>query len=88
MANGLLLNFQDDDTPLGITRTTLERLAKELGLNETATVHYALSRLARERLPAYEKDDGALTASDLEWLNETASTCMPGGARIVRKSLL
>lgn len=88
MVKDLLLKFRDEDTEFGVTRDTLETLAKELGMNETMTVHFALSRLASERLPAYEKDDGPVSPSYADWLNETAAGALPRGKRIARRSLL
>jgi hypothetical protein len=40
-------------------------MANLLGFNETDVVHYALSKLAREIIPAYELDDGALSESEI-----------------------
>ena len=40
-------------------------MANLLGCNETDVVHYALSKLAREIIPAYELDDGALSESEI-----------------------
>jgi hypothetical protein len=80
----LLLRFRASDNRLGVTRATVERLAKELGLNETQVIHYALKRLATELLPAYETDDGPLTARELRAIQRAA-----GGRRgkSVRSSL-
>jgi hypothetical protein len=88
MAKGLLLKFREENTEFGVKRETLEILAKELGMTETMTVHFALSKLASERLPAYEQDDGALSHSYTDWLNDTAAIKLPKGKLIARKSLL
>ena len=40
-------------------------MANLLGFNETDVVHYALSKLAKEIIPAYELDDGALSESEI-----------------------
>ena len=68
----LLLRFRPSDNRLGVARATVERLAKELGLNETQVIHYALKRLATEMLPAYEPDDGPLTARELRTIAKLA----------------
>jgi hypothetical protein len=41
-------------------------MADLLGFNETDVVHYALSKLAKEIIPAYELDDGPLTDAQLK----------------------
>ena len=83
-ADKLLLRFRPSDNRLGVARSTVERLAKELGLNETQVIHYALKRLATEMLPAYEPDGGPLTARELRTVAKLA-----GGRRgkSVRSSL-
>jgi hypothetical protein len=68
----LLLRFRASDSRLGVTRATVERLAEELGLNETQVIHYALKRLATELLPAYEADDGPLTVRELRAIQRAA----------------
>lgn len=80
----LLLRFRPSDNRLGVARSTVERLAEELGLNETQVIHYALKRLASELLPAYEPDRGPLTARELRAIAKLA-----GGRRgqSVRSSL-
>ena len=83
-ADKLLLRFRPADNRLGVARATVERLAEELGLNETQVIHYALKRLAIELLPAYEADEGPLTARELRTIVKLA-----GGRRgkSVRSSL-
>ena len=83
-ADKLLLRFRASDNRLGVTRATVERLAEELGLNETQVIHYALKRLATELLPAYAPDDGPLTERQLRTITKLA-----GGRRgkSVRSSL-
>ena len=62
---GILLRYRDRDTAYGVTRKTTARLAQTLGVSETQVVHIALANLARQALPAYEADDGPLTAEQL-----------------------
>jgi hypothetical protein len=80
----LLLRFRPSDNRLGVTRATVARLAEELGLNETQVIHYALKRLATDLLPAYEPDDGPLSARELRAVAKLA-----GGRRgkSIRSSL-
>lgn len=74
---GLLLQFRPTDTLAGVTRETVKRLAAQLGFNETQTVHFALAKLAREVLPAYEPDEGALTQKDIEAIHKLAPQDRP-----------
>ncbi len=56
------LRFPPVDAADAISRATLLRLVTRLWMSETETVHHALKQLAKEVLPAYEPDDGVLTA--------------------------
>ncbi|MGQ0655348.1 MAG: hypothetical protein ACT4P4_24320 [Betaproteobacteria bacterium] len=56
----LLVRFKDRDTPFHVTRSTVGRLAKVLGLSETDVIHKALADYAQRHLPAYEPDNGPL----------------------------
>jgi len=62
----MLLKFKRKDSPLGVQKTTVKQMADLLGFNETDVVHYALSKLAKEIIPAYELDDGPLTDAQLK----------------------
>ncbi len=59
------LRFPPTDTIDAIDRATLLRLAARLGMSEVETIHYALKQLAKEEVPAYEPDDGDLTARQI-----------------------
>ena len=61
----MLLKFKRKDSPLGVQKATVKQMANLLGFNETDVVHYALSKLAREIIPAYELDDGPLSESEI-----------------------
>jgi hypothetical protein len=61
----LLVRFREADGPLGVTRGTLREMAQALGVDETSAIHYALAQLKERVLPAYEQDDGPLTARQL-----------------------
>lgn len=67
----LLLQFRAGNTMTGVTRDTLKQIADRLGFNETQVVHFALARLAKDILPAYEPDDGPLTKKQLNTLRKT-----------------
>jgi hypothetical protein len=71
-AEKLLLRFRDVDNRFGVRRATLAKLAQQLGLTETQVVHYALSQLAANLLPAYPADDGALTGSEIKAIRKVA----------------
>ena len=83
----LLLKFRDRDTRYGVTRSTVKSLAAELDVSETQVVHLALSKLAEEVLPAYELDDGPLTAAQLNTVRKLAKAAMPVGKVIDKQSL-
>ncbi len=88
MTDNLLLKFRVKDTPYGISRDALKAISKELDMTETMVVHLALSRFAKEVLPAYEADDGALSGGELSWVREQARGKLPQGKVLSRKSLL
>lgn len=87
VADSLLLKFRSKDTRFGVTRETVKALASELDTTETQVVHMALSKLAEELLPAYEADDGPLTASQLATVRKMAKSRTPKGAVVSKKSL-
>lgn len=62
----MLIKFKRKDSLLGVQKSTVKLMADLLGFNETDVVHYALSKLAKEIIPAYELDDGPLTESEIE----------------------
>ncbi len=64
-ASNIWLRFPPADTGDAIGRATLSRLAARLGMSEVETIHYALKQLAKEEIPAYEPDDGGLTARQI-----------------------
>jgi hypothetical protein len=69
----MLLKFKRKDSPLGVQKATVKQMANLLGFNETDVVHYALSKLAKEIIPAYELDEGALTESEIKKIRMLAS---------------
>lgn len=85
--SSLLLKFRTRDTQFGVTRETVKAMAERFDLSETEVVHMALSRLAKDELPAYEADDGPLSASEVKALRKTARSTLPGG-RVIRKQTL
>jgi hypothetical protein len=81
----LLLRFRPTDTQNGISRSTVGKLAEYLGFTgETQVIHYALRKLAKEVLPAYEADDGELTAAQLAAIRKAIPQ---GRATSVKSSL-
>jgi len=81
----LLLRFRPTDTQNGISRSTVEKLAEYLGFTgETQVIHYALRKLAKEVLPAYEADDGELTPKHLAAIRKAIPQ---GRAKSVKSSL-
>ena len=86
-ASGLLLKFRSRDTQFGVTRETVKAMAARFDLSETEVVHMALSRLAKEELPAYEPDDGPLSARQLRSLRKAANAALPQGKVVSKQSL-
>ena len=87
MSDKLLLKFRDKDTSYGVTRETLRALAAELDTTETMVIHLAVSRFAKEILPAYDVDDGPLSSPYLAWLKKIARAQLPKSKVIRKKSL-
>lgn len=86
-STGLLLKFRERNTQFGVTRETLKAIAQRFDISETEAIHMALSRLAKEELPAYEADDGPLSAADLKALAKTAKDALPQGKPLRKQSL-
>ena len=83
--DALLMRFQLTDTATKVSRSTLTRLAKQLGYTREAEVlHYAVRKLADEVLPKYEPDDGPLTAKQLAAIKKAVPQ---GKLKSVRSSL-
>lgn len=87
MSQHLLLKFRAKDSSYGVTRGTLKALSEATDASETMVIHLALSRFAQEVLPAYEADDGPLSAADMAWLKKIAKAHLPKGKLISRKTL-
>jgi hypothetical protein len=86
-SHSLLLKFRTRDTQFGVTRKTVKDMAARFDLTETEIVHVALARMAKEELPAYELDDGPLSAAELKAVGKIANAALPTG-RVVRKQSL
>jgi len=87
MTDKLLLKFRDKDSPYGVSRDTLKALSEELNMTETMVVHLAISRFARDVLPAYEPDEGPLSPGYVSWLRREAKREMPKGKLLRKRSL-
>jgi len=85
--DSLLLKFRSKDGRFGVTRKTVKALASQLDTTETQVVHLALSKLAEELLPAYEADDGPLTARQLSNVRKMAKASMPKGKVLGKQRL-
>ena len=68
----LLFRLRATDSESGVSRDTLSRLATTLGIKETQVLHHAVRQLARDVLPAYEADDGPLSAAQLRAIRKAA----------------
>ena len=83
----LLLKFRSRDTRSGVTRATVKSLAAELDVSETQVVHLALSKLAEEVLPGYERDEAPLTSAEVSAVRKRAKAAMPLGKILDKQSL-
>ena len=86
-AQPLLLRFHRQDTPSGVTRTTLRALSRKVGLSEVDLIHLALARLVAQIRPAYEPDDGPLSSRQIAALRKTANPLLPTGTLVAKQSL-
>lgn len=85
-SNALLMRFRATDSPSGISRATLTRLASQLGYErESEVLHYAVRKLAEEVLPKYKQDDGPLTARQIAAIRKAAG---PARGKKVSSSLI
>ena len=84
----VLIKFKSRDSRYGVTRETLKALAKKMGVSETMVVHLAISRFAKEVLPAYTMDDGPLTTGDIARIRKAARPMLPHGKVLRKRSLL
>ena len=66
----MLVKVKKKDSPLGVRKITVRHMADLLGFNETDVVHYALSKLAKEIIPAYELDDGPLSNAEIKKIKQ------------------
>lgn len=86
-SESLLMKFRSSDTQFGVTRKTVKALAKELDVNETQVIHWALSKFAADILPSYAPDDGALTARQIAALRKDAAKHLPAGKTLSKTVL-
>ena len=77
--DALLMRFEAIDTGTKVSRATLTSLARHLGYKrESEVLHYAVRKLASEVLPAYEADDGPLTAKQMAAIRKAAGPASRG----------
>lgn len=74
----ILLRMRKQDTPTGVSISTIDLLTKQTGLSKTEVVHLALRQLADRYLPKYELDDGPLTDAQIAAIRSaTQATNIP-----------
>jgi hypothetical protein len=81
----IAFRYRTVDSVSGVTRKTVKRLAKYLGVDETQAIHQALRELAAKVLPQYEQDDGSVSAAQVRQIKKRVPQ---GTRRSVRSSLL
>lgn len=62
----MLLQFRQAESANAVSRRTVRKMAAMLGFNETETTLFALARLRDQLLPAYEPDEGPLSAKVIQ----------------------
>lgn len=70
--NQIAFRYRTTDSSTGVTRATAQRVATQLGVDETQAIHMALHELAIKVLPQYEADDGPLSATQLRQIRARA----------------
>ena len=86
VSNALLMRFRAVDSPSGVSRATLTRLAKQLGYKRDSEVlHFAVRKLADEVLPRYQADDGPLNAKQIAAIRKAAG---PARGKKIASSLI
>ncbi len=80
----IAFRYRGADSATGVSRDTARRLAAQLGVDETQTIHLALHEMAVKLLPQYEADDGPLTAAQFRQVKKRAPQAKK---RSVRSSL-
>jgi hypothetical protein len=80
----IAFRYRTVDSVSGVTRKTVKRLAKHLGVDETQAIHQALRELAAKVLPQYEQDDGFVSAAQVRQIKKRVPQ---GTRRSVRSSL-
>lgn len=63
--NNFLFRLRDNDTPIAISKTTMNALMELTGMTKTDLTHLALRKMANNYLPRYEGDNGGLTNEQL-----------------------
>lgn len=72
-AESFLLRLRKQDTPTGVSGTTIELLMQQTGLSKTEVAHLALRQMADRYLPKYELDDGPLTPDQISAIRAASS---------------
>jgi hypothetical protein len=80
----IAFRYRAVDSVSGVTRKTVKRLTKYLGVDETQAIHQALRELAAKVLPQYEHDDGSVSAAQVRQIKKRVPQ---GTRRSVRSSL-
>jgi hypothetical protein len=74
----IVFRYPAVDSVSGVTRKTVKRLAKHLGVDETQAIHQALREIAAKVLPQYEQDDGSVSAAQVRQIKKRAYRKAPG----------
>jgi hypothetical protein len=90
----IAFRYRNADSPLGVTRTTTQKLAAYFGVDETQAIHFALASFVAKNLPQYEADEGALSVTQMAEIKRLAAPQLaamrkvtPGKVRSVSSNL-
>ncbi|WP_339498743.1 hypothetical protein [Pseudomonas silesiensis] len=84
-SESFLLRLRKQDTPTGVSNSTVELLMNQTGLSKTEVAHLALRQLADRYLPKYELDDGSLTPAQVAAIRAASPATNLPEERITRR---
>lgn len=58
--------YRDNDSPFSVKRETAKKAAAILDVSETDLLHLALRAFVKNVVPAYEQDNGPITAAQMK----------------------
>jgi DNA-binding transcriptional regulator GbsR (MarR family) len=84
-SESVLLRLRKQDTPTGVSISTIDLLMEQTGMSKTEVIHLALRQLADRYLPKYELDDGPLTDAQMAAIRAASPVSNLPEERITRR---